>query len=190
MLAQLLASKPKSKLINLFLAHPQRSFSATELRVSTGISSQFLKKTLRELSKMEFLAVGEKNRRKYFQVNKHFALYPELLNLLHKNKAYPADLLARAAQKVGECKLIVFTGVFGGKPRVETDVLFVGRVSPRKLSQFIKLAERFAEQEISYSVFTTAEFEYRRTMNDRFIKNILENSPAVIVDKSKNWLKV
>jgi len=186
MLAQLLSSKPKSKLINLFLAHPNRSFSPTELHASTGISAAFLKKTLRELAKMDFLVTTEKKKSRYFQINRHFSLYPELVNMLNKNKTLPNDQLAKAAMKVGECKLIVFTGVFAGKPRIETDILFVGRISARKLQQFLRLAEKFAEQEVSYTVLTTAEFEYRETMNDRFLKNILENSPAVILDKIKN----
>jgi hypothetical protein len=186
MLAQLLASKPKSKLINLFLAHPERSFSATELRFSTRISLVFLKKILRELTKMEFIMVGEKNGHKYYQVNRHFALYPELLNMLRKNKTIPEDQLARAAMKAGECKLIALTGVFAGKFRIETDILFVGRISPRKLEQFLKLAEKFAEQEVNYSVFTLNEFEYRLSMNDRFIKNILENGADVVLDKGKS----
>ncbi len=185
MLAQLLSSKPKSKLINLLLAHPKRSFSQTELRVSTGISNLFLKKTVRELLKMEFLLAFEKKKHKYYQVNRHFALYPELLNVLRKNKSIPEDLLARASMRVGECKLIALTGVFAGKLRIETDILFVGRVSPRRLENFLKLAEKFAEEEVSYTVFTGSEFEYRQIMNDRFLKNILENEPVIVIDKIK-----
>jgi hypothetical protein len=133
MLSDLLLSKPKTKLINLLLAHPHRSFSPTELRISTGVPTPFLKKTLRELLKMEFLTVFDKKGRKYYQVNKHFGLYPDLLNLLQKNKTNVQDELGKAAQKVGECKLIAFTGVFGGKPRIETDALFVGKISPKKI---------------------------------------------------------
>src|SRR5438445_249550 len=119
MLAQLLSSKPKTNLINLLLAHPQRSFSMTELRLSSGCSSQLMKETLRELDKMDFLTVNMKNRVKYYQMNRHFALYPELLNLLRKVKNVPADLLVRAASKIRDCKLIVLTGVFVGRPRIE-----------------------------------------------------------------------
>lgn len=135
--------------------------------------------------KMDFLIVSEKKKSKYYQVNKRFPLFPDLLNMLRKNKTYPKDLLAAAAVRVGECKLIAFSGLFAGKPRMEADVLFVGRVSPRKLEQFLKLAEKFAEQEVSYAVFTTSEYDYRRMMNDRFIKNILENEPVIVVDKTK-----
>jgi DNA-binding HxlR family transcriptional regulator len=186
MLAQLLSSKPKSKLINLLLAYPERSFSATELKNSTAISVDFLKKTLKELAKMDFVQLSGKNKAKYYQVNRRFPLYPELLNMLRKNKSFPEDTLAHAAMKVGECKLIILTGVFGGKPRMETDILFVGRVSARKLEQFLRLAEKYAEQEVNYTVFTTSEFEYRQSMNDRFIKNILESNPAVVLDKTKS----
>ena len=60
MISQLLSSKPKAKLINLLLAHPKRSFSFTELKESTGLSKNLLKKTLNELSKSGFLVVHVK----------------------------------------------------------------------------------------------------------------------------------
>jgi hypothetical protein len=186
MLAQLLSSKPKSRLVNLFLAHPSRSFSLTELRQSTDSQQKLLMATIKELARMGFLTTLSKERNKYYQVNKHFPLYPELTNLLRKIKKPPVDFLAREAVKVGDCKLIVLTGVFAGKPRVETDVLFVGKVSQARLSRFLKLAEKFAEREISYTIFTMQEYEYRKIMNDRFIKNIMENEPLVLMDKLKN----
>ena len=186
MLSQLFTSKPKTNLINLFLAHPERSFSYTELRINSKCPSALLKPTIKELEKMDFLITTEKNRVRYFQMNKHFALYPELVNLLRKVKNVPVDTLARAAQKVGDCKLIALTGVFVGKPRLETDLLFVGKISQRRLSNFLKLATKLAEQEIGYTIFKTSEFEYRKVMNDRFVKNILENNPALVIDKIKN----
>ena len=186
MLAQLLSSKPKTNLINLFLAHPGRSFSYTELRVSSECPNQLLKDTLKELDKMEFLNTTVKNRVKSYQMNKHFALYPELLNLLRKVKNVPVDLLAKAAARVGDCKVVALTGVFVGKPRVETDLLFVGKVSKAKFEKFLKLAEKFAEQQVNYTIFSPQEYDYRKIMNDRFLKNIMENNPVLVVDKLKN----
>lgn len=186
MLSQLLSSKQKTSVINLFLAHPGRSFSFTELRVNSGCPTKLLKQTLKELDKIEFLNTTAKNRIKYYQMNKHFALYPELVNLLRKVKNIPLDNLVKQAAKIGHCKLIALTGVFVGKPRIETDLLFVGKLNPRRLGKIIALAEKYAEQEISYTVFTPQEFEYRKTMNDRFVKNILENNPVLVVDKTKN----
>jgi hypothetical protein len=186
MLAQLLSSKPKTNLINLFLAHPGRSFSVTELKVSSACSNVLLKQTLRELSRMDFLLTTERHRVKYFQINRHFALYPELVSLLRKAKSVPADLLAKSANRVGDCKFVALTGIFAGRPRLETDVLFVGKVGPKRLESFLKIANRFAEQEINYTIFTNSEFEYRKIMNDRFVKNVLENEPVIVVDKTKN----
>jgi len=186
MLSQLLSSKPKTNLINLLLAHPGRSFSFTELRVNAGCPASLLKQTIKELDKMEFLITTKKNKIKYYQMNRHFALYPELVNLLRKVKQVPQDDLARAASRIGDCKLVALTGVFVGKPRIETDMLFVGKVGSRKLAKFLKLAEKYAEQEVSYTIFTPQEFDYRKIMNDRFIKNILENNPVLVVDKTKH----
>ncbi|MEJ0021976.1 MAG: hypothetical protein WDN47_05425 [Candidatus Doudnabacteria bacterium] len=186
MLAQLLSSKPKANLINLFLAHPQRSFSFKELKMSSLCPNKLLKETLKELDKMDFLSVTQKNRVKYYQMNRHFPLYPELLNLLRKVKKVPVDLLAKQAARLGDCRLAALTGVFVGRPRIETDLLFVGKISPKKLQGFLKFAEKLAEQQVSYTVFSVQEFEYRKLMNDRFVKNILENDPVLAVDKMKH----
>ena len=186
MLAQLLSSKPKSKVVNLFLAHPMRSFSLTEIKASTQCPSLILKQTIRELNKINFLLTFDKHKIKHYQINKHFPLYPELVSLLRKVRNLPQDLLAKKIVGVGDCKFIALTGVFVGKPRLETDLLFVGKIRAKKLAKFLKLAEKFAEQEIGYTIFTLPEFEYRKIMNDRFVKNILENDPVIVVDKLKH----
>ncbi|MGE5298144.1 MAG: hypothetical protein ACM3KM_03200 [Acidobacteriaceae bacterium] len=186
MLAQLLSSKPKSRLVNLLLAYPNRSFSLTELKESTRCSSHVLAQTIRELSKMGFLLTHFKDKNRYYQVDRHFALYPELVGLIRKIKRLPQDLLCKAASSVGNCRYVALTGVFAGKPRIEPDILFVGKVSPTKLSRFLKLAERYAERQISYTVFTPHEFEYRKVMNDRFVKNVLENEPVVVADRLRH----
>lgn len=185
MLSQLLSSKPKTNVINLFLAHPLRSFSFTELRANSGATAKILKQTLRELDKIDFINTTAKNRIRYYQMNKHFTLYPELVTLLRKVKQVPADNLAKAASKLPNVKFVALTGVFVGKPRLETDILIVGKVSGKRLRSFLELAEKFGEQEISYTVFSVQEFEYRKVMNDRFVKNILENNPSIVLDKIK-----
>lgn len=76
--------------------------------------------------------------------------------------------------------------MFVGRPRIETDILLVGKVGPKKLKSFLKIAEKMAEQEVSYTIFTTQEFEYRKIMNDRFLKNVLENNPIIALDKLKH----
>lgn len=186
MLSQLLSSKPKTQVINLFLAHSSRSFSFTELRINANCPAKLLKQTLKDLDKIEFLNIIAKNHIKYYQMNKHFALYPELVNLLRKVRNIPQDDLVRQAARIGQCKLIALTGVFVGRPRIETDLLFVGRLGAKRLRKFLALAEKYAEQEISYTIFSPQEYEYRKMMNDRFVKNILENNPVFAVDKVKN----
>lgn len=185
MLAELLSSKPKAKLVNLFIANPGRSFSHTEQRASTKCSNQLIQQTVKELQKMEFLLVSLRGKQKFFQINKHFPLFPELVGLIKKQKEAPQDLLVKQASKAGDCKFIALTGVFVGRPRMETDIVLVGKVSPIKLKRLLKLAERFAEGEVGYTIFSPQEFEYRKIMSDRFVKNILENNHVVVVDKIK-----
>jgi DNA-binding HxlR family transcriptional regulator len=128
MFGQILASKPKTQLLNVFLTFPERAFSLTELRLTSGSSTQILKETLKDLVKMGFVNSIDKNRVKYFQMNRQFNLYPELVGMLRKVKKLPEDLLAKQSTKLGDAKFVALTGVFVGKPRVETDILVVGKV--------------------------------------------------------------
>ena len=183
MLNQFLNSKPKTNLINLFLAHPGRSFAFTELKLATKASPKLLSESLKELVKMDFLVTTEKERTKFFQTNKHFVLYPELISVLRKMKKVPPDLLARAGNKIKTAKLIALTGVFVGKPRIETDLLIVGKINPKTLEKFLSFAAKLAEGPVNYTIMTQAEYEYRKTMSDRFVKNILDNDPLFAINR-------
>ena len=185
MLAQLLSSKPKSKLVNLFLTYPNRSFSYTEIRASIKCQPKLLHQTVKDLVKFEFLLPLQKGRLKFFQINKHFPLYPELVGMLREQKETPKDLLAKQVAKIGDCKFVALTGVFAGRMRMETDILFVGKVSPTRLKRVLRLAEKFAEGEVNYTIFDLKEFEYRKIMNDRFVKNILDNNHVEVINKLK-----
>jgi hypothetical protein len=186
MLSQLLSSKHKSDVVNLFLAHPGRSFATAEIKAATKCPPKALAETIKELAKMGFLQVGERDRVKFYQVDKHFALFPELLGLLRKVKKVPPDLLVKELSKLSDCKVVLLTGVFVGKPRLETDILLVGKVSEKRLANALKVVEKLAEREVNYTVMPLAEFDYRKILNDRFIKNILENGPVVVTDRTKN----
>lgn len=186
MLSQLLSSKNKSGVVNLFLANPGRSFSLTEVRAATKCSGRLLLQTVRELSKMGFLIIHNREKHRYYQVDRHFALYPELVGTIRNTPKLPQDLLFKELAKLKECKLIILTGIFTGKPRIETDILLVGKVSEKRLAKSLKVAEKFAEQEVNYTIMPIAEFEYRKVLSDRFVKNILENNPVIVIDKTKN----
>ncbi len=185
MLSQLLSSKHKSGVVNLFLANPGRAFSLTEIKFATQCPPKLMLQTVRELGKMGFLIVHERNRVRLYQVDRHFALYPELVSMIRKAKNPPKDLLVKEFGKF-DCKLILLTGIFVGRPRIESDLLIVGKISEKRLQKSLKVAEKYAEQEVNYTLMPYSEFEYRKMMSDRFVKNILENSPVVVLDKTKN----
>lgn len=186
MLSILLESKQKSSIVHLFLANPGRCFTLTEIKTTTKVPNAKVIDTLKELGRMGFLLVHQQNKVKAYQVDKHFALYPELLTVLRKTKKIPADLLVKELNKLSECKLIIVTGIFVGRVRIESDILLVGKVGEKKLAKTLKFAEKMAEQEVRFTVMPLAEFEYRKIMSDRYVKNVLENNPVIVADRTKN----
>jgi len=186
MLSLLLTSKNKSAVVNLFLAHPLRSFSMPEIKAASGCPPKVLAETIKELVKMGFLVSTASGKVRFYQVDKRFALFPELVGMLRKAKRVPPDLLAKELSKLKECKLILITGTFTGRPRIESDILLVGKVGEAKMARMLKAVEKLTGHQVNYTLMPVAEFDYRKIMSDRFIKNVLENWPVIVLDKTKN----
>ena len=93
------------------------------------------------------------------------------------------DELFSAIKKLGTIKAAFLSGVFCAQPTLPVDLLLVGKVNLKKLSDFLKATEDLMGQEINYSVMSVDEFLLRRNTFDKFIKDIFDYQHLVVVDE-------
>ena len=84
---------------------------------------------------------------------------------------------------IGNIKLAILTGQFTRDNSVEIDFLIVGNVNHNALDKFINELEKAENKSIRYSVMTVDEFNYRRTVHDRFVVSIINSKKQVIIDQ-------
>lgn len=124
----------------------------------------------------------EKNRKKYYRVNPHFLLLPELISIVRKTDE-SNDVLLKNISKLGDIELLLLTGDFIGKAK-DIDVFVVGNIAEKDLQEFLNA--EFPEKSLKFGVMNKDDFLYRITLKDKFVKDIFTEKNSIIV---KNKIK-
>lgn len=183
MLDNLLDSKLKKKVLGIFFALPKRSFSVRELKYAAAGSERAVSTVTRELARAGIVSVSKRKQNRFFRVNRRYTLYQELADMVRKEFDESGDIVAKTLRRLPNARLVVLTGIFTSEPQLSTDILIVGKdVSRIRLQRLLKEVEDLTGQEINYTIFNEDEYEYRRLMNDRFVRDILDNSHIVVLN--------
>ena len=125
-----------------------------------------------------------KRRRKYFQVNPHLDWYDELKELVSDEAVAGVDPASKLVKRLARAKAAILTGVFTGQPQVEVDLVLVGKgLKGARIDKLLSELEKFAGQEVNYCEMDEEEYQHRRHMSDRFIRNVLDNPHIAVFDK-------
>lgn len=206
MLEQLFGSRTRTKLLRLFLMHPEKAFYIRELTrlIDTQINS--VRRELQNLmeggvikdgaesaathtdassggAKKKARSPSEKQPKKYFTANSDFILYDELRSLFAKSPRLLQNALEHELDHLGTIDLVVLTGFFVDREDTPIDLLIVGNVLRLRLAKLVHRFEKEIEREINYTTMTTDEFLYRKSVIDRFLFSILEGKKIVVVDR-------
>lgn len=187
MLENLLNTKLKKKLLGIFFALPDRSFSVYELKQMTEASSFAIQKTLREFVKMQVMTSAGKAAKRYYRINHRFRLYDELWDLLKGGEYDNAqDEVVKILKRLPNVKLAILSGIFSLEPQISADLLLVGeQINRLRLEQILADIQKWIGQEINFSLMSQEEYEYRQMMNDRFIRDILDHPHLVPINNLK-----
>ncbi|MEK7122799.1 MAG: hypothetical protein AAB855_02985 [Patescibacteria group bacterium] len=204
MLEQLFGSRTRTKLLRLFLMHPENAYYIRELTrlIDTQINS--VRRELQNLMESgvirdveapvipegeQFGTVkkahtsSDKQPKKYFKADQNFILHNELKALFAKSPRLLQNALEQELDHLGTIDLVVLTGFFVDRDDTPIDMLIVGAVLRSRLSKLVHGFEKEIEREINYSTMTTDEFLYRKSIVDRFLFSILEGKKIVVVDR-------
>ena len=213
MLEQLFGSKTRTKLLKIFLLNPEQAFYIRELTrmidtqinsvrrelqnlVHCGVIIEVLEGELtpEELGKTysvdnEFvresgnLSKKEKQPKKFFRVNKNFVLHKELHSLFKRSPLLFQQKFIKDLQQIESVEFAIITGFFLEIENSTVDLLIVGTFPRQKLSKLIGQYEKLFDREINFTTMTPDEFDYRKSLTDRFLFSIIEGRRQVIVDR-------
>lgn len=190
MFSDLITSKSRVKLLNVFLSNPSEMYHVRELVRRTGDEINAVRRELSYLEKKGILEREPRANRVYYSLSKSYPFYYDLIRLASKNTGLGAEILKNRV-KLGKIKYAMFSGRFLRKMKEqpdEVDFLIVGTIVLPELALLIREEEKRLNTEINYTVMTEEEFDFRKKKRDPFIVAILSGSRVMLLGDEETML--
>ena len=202
-LGKIFNSNHRVKIMRLFLFNEELALDIDDVVKRTRIKKPDVRKELGMLIKIGFIKkktfvkkVEKKSRKKNAKqefknikvqgwvLNRTFELVRPLQLLLVESELINEKDIVKRVKKSGTIKLLILSGIFIRDNHRVVDILVVGNNLKRDiLNREIAIIESEVGREIAYAFFDQKEFEYRMSMYDKLVRDILENDHKKLINK-------
>lgn len=191
MLIDLLISKVRVKVLELFLGNPNQAYHVRDIvrRVEEEINA--VRRELARLEKIGFFASEWRANRRFYSVKKDFILYWELLSIVNKEAGLGGQIIKNRG-RLGKIKYAMLSGSFvRGKPysQNDVDIFIVGTIILPELSILVREEETRRDREINFTPMTEEEFSFRKNRRDPFIMGILSKPRVMLIGDEEEMIK-
>ncbi|MCX6740524.1 MAG: hypothetical protein NTZ49_04835 [Candidatus Parcubacteria bacterium] len=196
MLEQLFGSQTRSKLLQVFLTNPETKYFVRELTRALNSQINAVRRELQNLEDLDIIRVIEEDKgkelpkadskRKFYQVNPKFIIFPELKSIFQKAQFMLEKNFARELKKTGSVYYLALSGFFVGDKESPIDMLVVGNLEKKSFEKVLRNFEKDFRREINYTFLNKEEFDYRRSVADKFLYSILDANKIVLIDEIFN----
>lgn len=199
-LEKIFGSSAKVKIIKLFLFNPEVAYDIFQISDRTKVSQSQVRKEINALEKIEFLkqrsfikeikrqknkmVVTSKKRSNGWTLDTKFPYLTALEAFLSNINPFKHKDIIEKISRAGKIQLLIISGIFIKEPDSRVDLLVVGdNIKQGMLEGIIKTIESEIGKEVRYAVFETSEFNYRYSMFDKLIRDILDYPHEKIINK-------
>lgn len=190
MLSDLITSKSRVTLLNVFLANPYEMYHVRECVRRTGDEINAVRRELLFLEKHGILQKEPRANRIYYSLDKEYPFYFDLLAIGVKTIGLGAEVLKNRA-KLGKIKYAMFSTRFVRRIKKnpdDVDFAVIGSVVLPELAALVRVEEQRLGTEIIYTAMPEEEFKFRKKRNDPFIASILSNGRVMLFGDEEGLL--
>ncbi|HUW24401.1 MAG TPA: hypothetical protein VMW04_02110 [Patescibacteria group bacterium] len=191
MLKDIVVSKVRVKLLDLFFANSAGLYHVRDLVRKIGEEINAVRRELQHLEEVGLLKKEPRGNRLYYWLNPNYSLYDQLLAMVAKETGLGEQII-KNRNRIGKITFCVFSGKFVRRlPRKEeeVDILVVGEVVMVELAALVKAEEEKRDQEINYTVMANEEFEFRKKRRDPFLLGILSSTKVMIIGDEEELMR-
>jgi DNA-binding transcriptional ArsR family regulator len=190
-LQDFIISRVRRSIVELFFQNPGQMWYVREISRQTKEEINAVRRELDRLTGCNLLKSEERGNRLYYSLNKYYPFYAELLRMVMKSTGLGAKLY-KYRSHLGKVRFIMFSGKFvqvDQSKRTEVDILVVGDIVLAELEALIKEEEKNRGREISYTVLSQDEFEFRKQRRDPFLMEVLYGTRVMIVGNEEELVE-
>lgn len=200
-LTRFVGNTTRAKLLRLFFFNQTQSFTLPQAARRVGINPKAVAKEISFLEKLNLVrrgrlmitlangtkrAVGGKQREPVWTRNETFKYTPPLSKFVHEVSPVHYKNIIVGLRRSGRVAAIILSGSFMGDDTRPADLIIAGdSLNESRLEIAVRALERSLGREIRYAAFTTPEFRYRMTIQDRLLRDTLDYPHLVLLDKTR-----
>lgn len=191
MLENIIPSKTRRKILQLFFHNPQESYYLRKVVREVEEEVNAVKRELDILDKAKLLTRERRLNKVFYTLNPHYMFYEDFLRLFTKTGNL-ATLLFKNLSKLGKVKLIALSTKFSRKLAIKEDeiyLLLIGIIVVPEVVSIIEEVQKEFGREINFTVMTEEEFQFRKKNNDPFIWRFLKSPKVMLVGSEDELLK-
>jgi DNA-binding Lrp family transcriptional regulator len=197
-LGTFMGSNVRAKVLRVFAFNPG-VFTVSQVAKRAGVSARVAGEEIRELEKCGMLkaakfiitvngskAIAGKQKEQTWTMDQSFKHASAISKFVYEVSPMENKSIIIALRKAGRLSVIILSGVFVGDASRPADIIVAGdSVNEGRLETAIKALEPQLGREIRYSAFSTPEFQYRMTIQDRLLRETLDFPHLVLLDKTR-----
>jgi predicted nucleotidyltransferase len=184
MLAILLGSKLRAKVLGWLFSHPDERYFVRQLTALLKEDSTNISRELARLEKMGILVSTQVGRQKHYQANKKCAIFEELHGLAVKTAGL-ADVLRSALAPLADqiASAFIYGSMASGEAisASDIDLLVVGNIDEMVLHRALSGAESRLGRPVNYTLMSQPEFYKRQGEKDGFLARVLSGPKIMIM---------
>jgi len=201
-LGTLLDSQVRARVLRVFLLNPDESFTLELLSKRAGVSVEIAKREAKTLlewgvvrrGKTVSITVGKGERarvvtgkqKKDTWANRDFAHFPALSVFVQELAPVRHSTIVSALKRSGKISALILSGTFMGDASRPADLLVaLDPLNERRVDAAVRSLEPLLGREIRYAAFSTPEFRYRMTVQDKLIRDTLDYPHLVLLDRTR-----
>ena len=192
MIADLLISKVRVKVLELFLGNPGQMYHVRDIVRRVGEEINAVRRELARLEKTGLLTSEWRANRRYYSVRRDYIHFTELLSMINKSTGLGGLILTNKG-KLGKIKYALLSAQYTrGKPYTqnEIDLFIVGNIVLPELGNIVREQEAKMNREINFTPMTEEEFAFRKSRRDPFIMSIIFKPRVMLVGDEEEMVKL
>jgi len=191
MLIDILVSKVRVKVLELYLGNPEKSYHVREIVRQVEEEINAVRRELARLEKTGLLVSEWRANRRFYYLKKDYTFFSELLSIINKSVGLGGAIIQNK-NKLGKIKYAMLSSSFvRGKPYTqnEIDLFVVGTIVLPELGAIIREEEVRRDREINFTPMTEEEFNFRKNRRDPFILGILAKPKVMLIGDEEEMVK-
>ncbi len=199
-LSTLFGTALRVKMMRLFLFNPLTPFDFEQLEQKMSVKPREIKDEivfLRKLglakqikiAKVLTIKKGKKEITKKAKVaawvlDPKFTYNDALTDFLVKTHSVENREIVKKLEKAGKLKMVLVSGIFTRNTEARLDMFVVAdNIKGASMDRIVKSIESDMGKDIRYAVLSAPDFAYRKSMNDKLIRDVLDFPHRVLLDR-------